>query len=399
MSHPFPEPSADVLAAMEHHREVVPFGPVFAWVTPTGRCNLYCTHCPIRTAPKIPDDAPDMPPELIERIAREVVPTLETVKIGGNNNGEAVLARNFDDFYARIQRPGLRPWIITNGTLLTTDQIERLASAGAVIDFSMDAATESGHKRIRGRGFDALVTSIQRAVEARDRHASTGAQVWVSPTVFLDNLHEMPEVVRMAVARGLDGVRISNLIPQTEAQRYQSLVYHRSESNGVFDECRRLAEGSRLTLVTPEPFEAPPMKTNSKIKLEVPARADCIHPWTSVSIDEKGLVHPCCVSDQVLGDLNRQSFAEIWNGRKYRTLRRRVNSPYPQLYCRRCMLRGSSGATLSPAAKDQDLLSGIGMSRAIDPVQSLIFFLMQRAQTSKLAKAALHGLLWSLDMR
>lgn len=399
MSYPFPPPTSDALDAMKHRSESVSFGPVFAWITPTGRCNLYCTHCPIRTAPKIADDAPDMTPELIERIAREVVPSLETVKIGGNNNGEAVLARNFDEFYARIERPGLRPWIITNGTLLRPDQIERLARAGAVIDFSMDAATEAGHKRIRGRGFEALMASIAGAVEARDRHPSTGAQVWVSPTLFLDNLHDMPDVVRMAVERRLDGVRMSNLIPQTEAQRYQSLVYHRAESNRVFDECRRIAEGSRLTLITPEPFEAPPMKTNSKVKLEVPARVDCIHPWTSVSIDEKGLVHPCCVSDQVLGDLTKQSFAEIWNGRKYRTLRRRVNSANPQLYCRRCMLRGSSGATLSPAAKDQDLLSGIGMSRAIDPIQSLIFFLMQRAQTSRLAKAALHALLWSLDMR
>lgn len=399
MSYPFPTPSADSLRAMEQGAEAAAHGPVFAWITPTGRCNLYCTHCPIRSVPKIPDDAPDMSLEVIERIAREVVPTLEAVKIGGNNNGEAVLARNFDEFYARIQRPGLRPWIITNGTLLRPDQIDRLAAAGAVIDFSMDAATEAGHKRIRGRGYENLMASIRGAVEARDRHAGTGTQVWASPTVFLDNLHDMPDVVRMALELHLDGVRMSNLMPQTEAQRYQSLVYHRAEANRVFDECRALAAGTALALITPAVFEVPAMKTNSKVKLEVPVRDLCIHPWTSVSIDEKGLVHPCCVSDQVLGDLSKESFASIWNGRKYRKLRRKVNSSNPPLYCRRCVLRGSTGATLSPDAKDQDLLAAIGYSRAIDPVQSVIFFLMERAERSKLAKVALHGLLWSLDMR
>ncbi len=399
MSYPFPEPSAAAVEAMNRRAEIAPLPPVFAWITPTGRCNLYCTHCPIRSVPKVGEETPDMDAAVLDHIAREVVPGLATVKIGGNNNGEPVLARNFDDFYQRIQRPGLRPWIITNGTLLSAEQIARLASAGAVIDFSMDAATERGHKKIRGRGYEALMASVRGAVEARARHAETGAQVWVSPTVFRDNLDEMPAVVRFALDLGLDGVRISNLIPQTEAQRYQSLVYHRSEANRVFEECRRMAEGARLTLITPEVLEVPAMQTNSKVKLEVPARPDCVHPWTSVSIDEKGLVHPCCVSDQVLGDLKTESFAEIWNGRRYRKLRRRVNSRNPQLYCRRCVLRGSRGATLSPAARDEDLLTAIGTSRAIDPVQSLIFFLMERSSRSPLAKRALHALLWSLDMR
>lgn len=319
---------------------------MFAWITPTGRCNLYCTHCPIRSVPKIPDDAPDMSLEVIEHIVRDVVPTLETVKIGGNNNGEAVLARNFDEFYARIQRPGLRPWIITNGTLLRPDQIDRLGGrrrGHRLLDGRRHRGWPQAHPRTRLREPDGEHPRCRRGPRSPRRDRRTVQQ---SPTVFLDNLLDMPDVVQMALELRLDGVRMSNLMPQTEAQRYQSLVYHRAEANRVFEECRKLADGASLTLITPAVFEVPAMKTNSKVKLEVPARDPCIHPWTSVSIDEKGLVHPCCVSDQVLGDLSKDSFATIWNGRRYRKLRRKVNSSNPPLYCRRCVLRGSTGATL-----------------------------------------------------
>ncbi len=48
----------------------------------------------------------------------------------------------------------------------------------------------------------------------------------------------------------------------------------------------------------------------------------CGNPWTHVHIKSDGLVYPCCFSDEVMGDLRKESFDQIWNGKKYQDLRK-----------------------------------------------------------------------------
>ena len=66
----------------------------------------------------------------------------------------------------------------------------------------------------------------------------------------------------------------------------------------------------------------------------------CPLPWWDTYIDVDGAVRPCCawpVHDP-MGNLNEQSFEAIWNGEKYRELRRRVNTPDMPDPCRHCNL-------------------------------------------------------------
>lgn len=65
-------------------------------------------------------------------------------------------------------------------------------------------------------------------------------------------------------------------------------------------------------------------------------RHRCHVPWTHALIDHAGRVRLCCMAarDQVLGDLARQRFAEIWTGQAYQALR---GSPMPLIdACHRC---------------------------------------------------------------
>lgn len=61
----------------------------------------------------------------------------------------------------------------------------------------------------------------------------------------------------------------------------------------------------------------------------------CGNPWTHVHVKSDGLVYPCCFSDEVMGDLRRQSFEEIWNSPKYRDLRRSLSTGKYWASCRR----------------------------------------------------------------
>ena len=57
-----------------------------------------------------------------------------------------------------------------------------------------------------------------------------------------------------------------------------------------------------------------------------PRRFNCKKPWTDMTVHQNGWVVHCCRSYDpflVLGDLNKESVYEVWNGKKYQELRRK----------------------------------------------------------------------------
>jgi len=76
---------------------------------------------------------------------------------------------------------------------------------------------------------------------------------------------------------------------------------------------------------------------------DAPPRS-CGNPWTHVHIKSDGLVYPCCFSDQVMGDLRKQSFEEIWNGEKYQDIRKSLTSGEYWASCRRASCNWVEGS-------------------------------------------------------
>jgi radical SAM protein with 4Fe4S-binding SPASM domain len=183
-------------------------------------------------------------------------------------------------------------------------------------------------------------------------------------TAFADNISELPGLVRLAAELGVDEVFATHYMPSLEGQRYQSLFYHQQTANAVFDECRAIARETGVVVHVPPNYHIKPLGQEETLRIRVrdrygvrdagdrgdgdKARAasddipPCAHPWTSVSIDEKGQVFPCCQSNLLMGDLRTQTFSEIWNGRRYLKLRETVNTEKALPDCRRCVLRGAT---------------------------------------------------------
>lgn len=61
----------------------------------------------------------------------------------------------------------------------------------------------------------------------------------------------------------------------------------------------------------------------------------CGNPWTHVRIDVDGKVYPCCYNHTEMGDLNSQTFEEIWNGERYASLRQSIVKKTFWATCRR----------------------------------------------------------------
>lgn len=324
--------------------------PANGWIALTNQCNLRCAHCAIRYDENRPTERVELSDRAFEEFRSQVLPQLRTLKIGGNNLGEQLAAEKWPQRSAAILESGVKLTMQTNAVLLEEQDIERLVSAGVEFDISVEGADAESYARIRGGHFDTVMGAVGRIAEARSRSRGPRSRIVFSFAIFHDNARQLPALIRLAAGLGVDAVAAMHLIPVWEEQRYQSLVYHRALANEVIAQAREVAEECGVELIAPRPFTVGSMSRRASgggpaadERAEDAAPRPCPHPWTSVSVNERGEVTPCCNSYMVMGDLNRSSFDEIWNGRRYRRLRDTVNTAKAPANCRTCVLRDYSG--------------------------------------------------------
>lgn len=320
--------------------------PTNAWLALTNQCNLRCAHCSIRYDENKPTELIEFSDKAFGRFVAEILPHLKTLKLGGNNLGEQLKTSNWSERIAPLLASDARLTLQTNGLLLTPDLVEQLVAGGAEFDISIEGPDAASYSLIRGDHFDRMLSSVGMISEAQARHPESGARVVFSYAMFADNVRRLPDVIRLAAERHVDAVAAMHLVPAWEEQRHQSLVYHRTLSNETIASARVTAEELGVELIAPLPFDSGTMSRNA---VELAARETddglkpCMHPWTSVSVNEKGEVTPCCNAYMVMGNLNNSSFDQIWTGGKYRKLRDSVNSDKPPVNCRTCVLRDYEG--------------------------------------------------------
>jgi radical SAM protein with 4Fe4S-binding SPASM domain len=329
--------------------------PTRAWLSLTGRCNLQCLHCPRTIIKNRNLSSYDMDPDLFQRIENDLLPMLALCRIGGNNLGEQLCCKRWDEYLEKLAKYPFTPWLITNGQLLTANRIRKLVENDFSIDFSIDAATEEKYSRIRGARLEKLIKNVAQFARERQRQEKTRCKITFAFTVFQENIDDLPNLLELAAEIDVDQITVIHFMPTTEEQRYQSLFYHQNTANEAFNKAEQLSKKLGITLLLPPLYPFPRLSDQKDPHLEFddgsPSNSKtcknmtikkCFHPWTSASINENGEVYPCCQSNLLMGSLKSSSFKEIWNNKKYQKLRKTVNSNNPMKHCRDCPLRGNT---------------------------------------------------------
>jgi MoaA/NifB/PqqE/SkfB family radical SAM enzyme len=344
-------------------------GPERAWIVTTSKCNLSCAHCArsIEDYRVAAEATPDMKETVFDKFEREIAPTLRTVQFGGTNLGEPMMVPTIVEHVSRMRaQPGMQEIKLqTNGTyLLKPDRLEAVVKAGVRLMVSLEGVTPSSYEAVRGVEFDVLMKGLERLRELRAKHPDSGCELKLSFTVRYDTLSELIPLVELAARFNATQVSVTHFVPMKESQRYQSLTYHRGESNAAIAAAEARARELGLRFVAPRPFDVSPMTEAEGAIAPKKREPGCAHPWTSVSINERGDVSPCCATGAVMGNLMTQEFAAIWHGKKFRTLRKRVNSTNPPWYCQGCLLRGvdMDSGTAKFWTDEGYLMRGIGPS-------------------------------------
>jgi MoaA/NifB/PqqE/SkfB family radical SAM enzyme len=298
----------------------------------------------------------------------ELMPAAYVCNLGGTNYGEMTIAQSFPQFLADCCRYDVRINLTTNGTCIRDRWLDELVDRLTVIGFSMEGMNEQ-FEMIRGFAWSNFLQNIQKVLDARRRSGARFTAEW-RYCAHVDNIHQLPDMIRLASDLGIDRIQMMNLVPYLPSQKHKQLGFHRSLANRWFAEARAVADALNFNIEVPPDFDSGTWQVRqSKVKLKVHGKslsqpmaestscadgssdcdanttsgdcavtlADCHLPWQACSINELGQVRPCCTYWRPMGSIDRRSFAAVWNGWRYRRLRRQVNSTSNSL-CTACRM-------------------------------------------------------------
>jgi len=287
--------------------------PIVFWNI-TYQCNLRCLHCYINALQK--QNPYELSTEEAVRLSEEMVKLgIPLVIFSG---GEPLIRRDFWEIVEPMAgKPRPKLSLSTNGTLITKEVAEKLASYGFMyVGISIDSIRPEWHDKFRGvkGAFEATMRGIRNSIEA-------GLDVGIRTTITKYNVKEVPDILRWAHDHGIKrvslyildtvgrGTGIKEWLPTHEQLRWLA--------DTLIEEARKYADSMEILVVRGQFmgfYIADKLAKSNEdfmdyIKL-IDAQGNCGRK--SISIYPDGTVKPCQFVDWVsLGNVREKPLSEI----------------------------------------------------------------------------------------
>jgi heme d1 biosynthesis radical SAM protein NirJ len=296
-----------------------PPGPVVIWNL-IRRCNLTCKHCYSISADS------DFPGELTTDEVYRVMDDLKAFRVPVLilSGGEPLLRPDIFDIARRAKAMGFYVGLSSNGTLINEANIAAIDAIGFdYVGVSLDgiADTHDKFRRLAG-AFDASLAGIRLCL-------ARGIKVGVRYTMTEDNAHDLPALLALVEAEGIDKFYFSHLNYAGRGNRHRGDDAHhqttREAMDLLFDTCLELhRRGIAKEFVTGN-NDADGVHMLHWVRRRFPERAAHIHAklvqWGGnasgvnvANIDNLGVVHPDTMWWHVpLGNVRERPFGDIWS--------------------------------------------------------------------------------------
>lgn len=298
----------------------------------TWNCNLNCIMCPRHRAQSFKAENKNMSLAEFKQIV-EKIPSCRHINIVGD--GEPFVNPDFIDMLSFAGSKGITTSFNSNGTLLSEKNILALPGNVNLIWISIDSPVKETYERIRpGADFDVLISNIERLNKLRK-----DIQIVFQPAIMKMNMTEMPKMLDIAKRVGAS-VNFVQLMAFDKELDEQSVHHCQQEYSRVLEKIEKESR-EKGVLVSNRPLS--------------PTKRRCTEPWFHPTISIEGDIYACCyvyaarggvpsfkeyyLNQLVdvpevhykMGNIFRDSFKKIWNGKPYQMLRReviRTNKPF-----------------------------------------------------------------------
>lgn len=310
-------------------------------------CNMSCTMCYDGVNPPLEK----LDEEMVEALAAEILPTAAIVTPFA---GSEPLILTWDLTLSLAQRYGVELELITNAQFLDEPKFHQLEPHVSKLVFSIDSHMRDVYERIRLRSKpNKVFENLPRAAQLCRDH---GIEPEANVVFMVENAPFMDETVAYLADQGCATVRLLafHMAPNLTTDRiYSDPAVHMSEEwfDWMMGKIRRVAEEKKIRLLYEGPkreeLDFRPSDRTERIpqghsvwdELRLFYPGYCVQSVDRIKVETDGNVYPCCVASSGnlrLGNVNEQSFQEIWNGPEAQDLRRgMLTLDLPKL-CKTC---------------------------------------------------------------
>ena len=282
--------------------------PISMEVSPSGSCNHRCLFCAVdylEYQPRFLDAA-----VLKERLTELAGLGLKSVMFAGE--GEPLLNREIAGIVAHTRAVGVEAALVSNAVLLRDDLARALLPNLTWVKVSCNAGTPETYAavhRTRPEDFERVMANLAAAVRIR-REGGLACTIGIQLLLLPENAHEVAALAALAREIGLDYLVVKpySHFDRSRTTRYRDIRYE--DFRGLAAEVKAFATESFDVVFREETmrlWDAAERTYDRCLAL----------PFYSY-IDAGGTVWGCkeYLGDErfAFGNINEQSFREIWDG-------------------------------------------------------------------------------------
>ncbi|NQU95621.1 MAG: radical SAM protein [Candidatus Omnitrophica bacterium] len=335
------------------------FPPTQLALLPTMRCNLRCKMCAqwgeqghFKTEAVSGLKSEELRFEQWKKIIDETCP--KRIIIWG---GEPFLYPKIMQLISYIKSKDLRCLVITNGTLLSPYACEVVRTRLDEIEISLDGPREVNDKIRNAGAYDKTIESIRALVKARDQKKTRYPKIIINTVITEDSYNTLEKMVELSKTLRIDGIHFIYgwNIPLHMGRRYEEVCsklfgieaaswrgFRKEEINmnlkrlsGIIKNIQtKRNEGLHITFL---PELSPAEIANFYNNTSKMSQKKCFSLWARADIRYNGDIVFCGdFPDYVLGNVKKDSFLAIWNGKKAREFRKKIKEVNLLPVCSRC---------------------------------------------------------------
>ncbi len=344
------------IAPLEESDGFYHYGEYMLGLDASTRCNLECIFC-LRVFVELP------PPK---QVTREQMASLAEQAFDGCSGismslgAEPLMNTQFEEIVDLFgEYPYVFSTMTSNGIPLNEKRARLLVENGyKEICISIDGVKKETFESIRkGAKFEQLIGNIKRLQEIKQELNSPHPRLKLHFAMMKRNVEEMPAFVDMAHDLGAEIIRFQHFIIPNEELMKESLWFDPEIANQYLSEAIQKCRSYGIEVDAPPLFELE-RKPDAQKQLRTQR---CHWPWKGMLIGHEGEVYPCCQwKGDVFGNINEQTFEEIWNGEHYKRLRREWITGELNEHCRNCsaLMEGDVNDISSFFAAEYEQITG-----------------------------------------
>ena len=291
----------------------------------TNACNLNCVMCGRNAA----DFKPTVFDMDVFRSFEPLMDTVEEVTLMGW--GEPTIHPHFNEMLEIINRHSARKYFCSNGMNLKKIKDAIFDYKVDVFAVSLDGATDETNSRIRrGSKIDVITEDLKDIVRIKKERGLKYPWINFVFCAMKSNIHELPDLVRLAAEIGLDEVKVVYLTVFENDLMHETLWGSEEEVREVFEEAMKI--GDELGIALKLPHYVGEDVAGDKL------HKDCFVSWRDFFLGSDGYVRPCMSTPVKFFEYDKdKDFMEMWNSNEYQNYRKIVNDQTAMdTPCRRC---------------------------------------------------------------